>query len=189
MTAALYVDIQRGPYPGMGVDCWGIERDARKYPGPAPVVAHPPCQDWGTLRHFAKHAPERKACGLAAVNQVRRWGGVLEHPAGSHLWNVKNMPQPGGQQDLWGGWTLEVQQCDWGHPARKLTWLYVVGCAPGDLPSMPSPKTPTHVIAPAKSPAAREAARGRHIPKSRRHLTPPQFAAWLLEVAAICGAS
>lgn len=25
MLAALYVDLQRGPYPALGVDCWGAE--------------------------------------------------------------------------------------------------------------------------------------------------------------------
>ena len=188
MIAALYVDIQRGPYPALGLDCWGVDRDARRYMGPGPVIAHPPCQDWGRLRHFAEQTPTRKACGPAAVDQVRRWGGILEHPAGSKLWSAKNMPPPRGQLEFWGGWTLEVQQCDWGHLARKLTWLYVVGCAPGELPPMPRTRAPTHVIAPAKSSAAREAARGKHIPKSKRHLTPPKFAAWLLSAASACGA-
>ena len=187
MPVALYVDTERGPYPALGVDCWDIDKDARKYAGPWPGVAHPPCQDWGTLRRFALDLPERKACGPAAVEQVRRWGGVLEHPAGSHLWNAKSMALPGGgQQDMWGGWSVEVDQCDWGHPARKTTWLYIVGCQPSQMPPQPQPRKPTHVIAPARTAAARAAARGKHIPKSRRHLTPPEFASWLLQVAAAC---
>lgn len=39
MPAALYVDVKRGPYAALGLDCWGVERDARRYPGPAPDFA------------------------------------------------------------------------------------------------------------------------------------------------------
>lgn len=47
-VAALFVDSE-GPYYGMpGVEPWGLPaRDARLYPGPYPVVAHPPCARWG----------------------------------------------------------------------------------------------------------------------------------------------
>lgn len=46
VIAALYVD-RRGPYwDREGVDAWDIERDARLYKGPHPVVAHPPCHLW-----------------------------------------------------------------------------------------------------------------------------------------------
>ena len=45
--AAIYVQTG-GSYYGLDdVDCWDEERDARLYPGPHPVVAHPPCQRWG----------------------------------------------------------------------------------------------------------------------------------------------
>lgn len=50
MIAALYVETD-GAYFGLpGVDPWDEARDARKYAGPHPVVAHPPCQRWGKLR-------------------------------------------------------------------------------------------------------------------------------------------
>ena len=46
MIAALFVETN-GCYFGLpGVDPWDINRDARAYPGPHPVVAHPPCQLW-----------------------------------------------------------------------------------------------------------------------------------------------
>ena len=43
MIAALYV--QRGGvyFDLAGVDPWDEQRDARRYAGPWPVVAHPPC--------------------------------------------------------------------------------------------------------------------------------------------------
>jgi hypothetical protein len=50
-VAALYID-PRGPYPKMPVvDCWDETRDADRYAGAAPIVAHPPCGPWGALRH------------------------------------------------------------------------------------------------------------------------------------------
>lgn len=45
--AALYVETG-GAYFGLpGVDPWDEARDARRYAGPLPVVAHPPCQRYG----------------------------------------------------------------------------------------------------------------------------------------------
>jgi len=52
MIAALYVQTD-GCYFGIdGVDPWGEPRDARRYDGPYPVIAHPPCQRWGALAAF-----------------------------------------------------------------------------------------------------------------------------------------
>lgn len=124
MIAALYID-PRGPYPSLsGVDCWDESRDARLYEGPHPVVAHPPCGPWGRFRHLYRGTEHD--CAPRAVAQVREWGGVLEHPAGSKLWEWEGLPLPGDATDAWGGRTYVVDQCDWGHVARKRTWLYVV---------------------------------------------------------------
>lgn len=50
MIAALYV-ATGGIYYGIDdVDPWDTARDARLYPGPHPVVAHPPCARWGQER-------------------------------------------------------------------------------------------------------------------------------------------
>ena len=61
-------------------DVWDAERDARNWPGGCQVVAHPPCRAWGRLRHFAKPRDDEKDLARFAVAQVRKWGGVLEHP-------------------------------------------------------------------------------------------------------------
>src|SRR5437868_6017010 len=46
VIAALYVQTG-GVYYGLDdVDPWDEVRDARLYPGPWPVVAHPPCARW-----------------------------------------------------------------------------------------------------------------------------------------------
>ena len=45
-VAALYVEAD-GVYAGLpGVDIWPIDRDARNYSGPYPVIAHSPCARW-----------------------------------------------------------------------------------------------------------------------------------------------
>ncbi len=85
-----------------GCDVWDIERDARTWPGGTPIVAHPPCRSWGTFRHVAKPVDGERELALWAVDQIRRYGGVLEHPARSALWREKPLPEP-GQRDDWGG--------------------------------------------------------------------------------------
>jgi len=174
-VAALYVDPD-GPYADMpNVDPWPMDRDAKLYAGPHPVVAHPPCGPWGQF--WWRCTEQDRVAALVAVVQVRTWGGVLEHPAGSLLWREMHMPTPGGQLDWYGGWTLRVDQVDWGHKCVKPTWLYIVGTT--KTPPMPEKRQPTHRISQG-DPALRD------LPKSERHLTPPAFARWLTSVAKGC---
>jgi hypothetical protein len=189
-VAALYVDTACGPYPRIfGVECWGFatrdgrqadiiapNSDARDYDGPHPVVAHPPCGPWGRFAWHYKGGEGAASCGPRAIEQVRTWGGVLEHPEHSRLWIACGLPVPGDEPDEWGGRTVTVRQCDWGHPAAKPTWLYVVG---GVLPPAPPPGTPTHVMVRLK----RNNNDLPELSKSRRHITPPAFASWLVQVA------
>ncbi len=114
-VAALYVE-EGGAYYGIpGVDPWPESRDARGYAGPHPVVAHPPCE---------------------------RWGGVLEHPEGSHAFRRFSLaipPRRGGWVAcIDGGWTCCVEQGHYGHPARKATWLYAHGVQTPELVWGPS---------------------------------------------------
>ena len=141
MIAALYVE-KSGPYFKMdGVDPWGVDRDARKYTGPHPVIAHPPCGPYSVLRKFYKG--EEHDCAPSALATVRKWGGVLEHPRYSKFWRVANLPDP-GEGDAWG-FTVEVNQVAWGHVARKPTWLYFVN-VPRDrvMQTIKTGGTPTH---------------------------------------------
>lgn len=165
-----------------GVDVWDIERDARKWPGGCPVVAHPPCRSWGRLRQFAQPRADEKALAPWAIEQVRKWGGVLEHPAESTLWAHCGMPRPGQFPDRWGGWSMEIQQFHWGHRAEKATWLYIVGCDPDDLPPIPRRDgKATHCVRPTKS-----YPRLPSITKAEREHTPPALAAWLVDLAQRC---
>lgn len=142
--AALYVETD-GCYFGLpGVDPWDIDRDARLYAGPHPVVAHPPCQRWGRFWHGSTRKPHQfklgddAGCFAAALQAVRTWGGVLEHPADSRAWSHFNLNAPtrgGGwiAADMLGGWTCYVEQGHYGHESRKPTWLYACGV---DLPEL-----------------------------------------------------
>jgi hypothetical protein len=165
-----------------GCDVYDIERDARTWPGGAPVVAHPPCRLWGKLRTFAKAADPATERRLAidAVGRVREFGGVIEHPAESTLWAVCGMPAPGRAPDRFNGWTAEVRQCDWGHKAEKLTWLYIVGCHPDELPALPMRAEPTGVIKPQRG-VPRD--HRKIVTKAEREHTPPALAEWLVELA------
>ena len=170
-----------------GVDAWDIERDALCWPGGTPVVAHPPCRAWGGLRHFAKPRPGEKALALWAVEQVRRYGGVLEHPAASRLWPEAGLPEPGAGYDAHGGWTLVVDQDWWGHRAEKRTRLYIVGCAPRDVPALPLRlEEPTHVVSPWRGLRSGMPGYRPQLSKPEREHTPPEFAAWLADLARRC---
>ncbi len=187
MIAALYVD-PRGPYPTMpNVDCWDEQRDAKQYAGPHPVVAHPPCGPWGNLRHLSHGGG--LDCAPIAVDQVRAFGGVLEHPAGSQLWKHCKLPLPGGLPDEYGGYALEVEQVSWGHAARKRTWLYCVG-VPRELAvgTALAGGTPTHWVSGGRKRSPR--GRGGLIPAGikvcsaqMRRRTPAAFAEWLVSLA------
>lgn len=123
---------------------------------------------------------------IRAVEIVRCWGGVLEHPKASRLWNLLCLPAPGAGPDRWGGFTLEVEQLWWGHSCKKSTWLYVCGCAPADVPAMPLTfAAPTKVVT---SSAFRKWEPGwlPHCTKEERESTPPAFAQWLVDLAKQC---
>jgi len=183
-VAALYID-PRGPYPKMaGVDCWDEKRDARLFDGLCPVVAHPPCTHYGRLRHLAKR--EDSDCAPLAVAVARSNGGVIEHPASSKLWDICELPWPGEGFDRFGGHTVEVFQCEWGHACRKRTWLYLVRTDEPISPPYPGRK-PTHWIGGGRG---RNEYESRRIPAgikaasseiSRR--TPPLFAEHLVALA------
>lgn len=135
-VAALYVE-KGGVYYGLdGVDPWDEERDARTYAGPYPVVAHPPCARWSRLAGFTEarfgyKRGEDGGCFKAALEAVRTWGGVLEHPAFSSAWDAFNLPEPiwkgGWNLGLDGGASCYVEQGRYGLPVKKATWLYACG--------------------------------------------------------------
>lgn len=133
--AALFVE-KNGPYYGLkNIDPWDKERDARKYNGPYPVIAHPPCERWGRYWSGGPSAKVKRklgdddGCFASALKAVRKFGGVLEHPEASHAFSryMLNKPPRAGHWVPAGdgvGYVCCVEQGHYGHKARKATWLY-----------------------------------------------------------------
>lgn len=174
MIAALYVQNSGSYYGDTAIDPWDETRDARKYDGPWPVVAHPPCQRWGKMWFGSPLAVKKTGvrkvkgdddgCFEAALASVRKWGGVLEHPWQSHAWphfGLNVPPREGGWVNAdfggWspvghrGGWTCCIEQGRYGHYARKPTLLLVYGLEFRDLPELDwgksEPRYDTTVVA------------------------------------------
>jgi hypothetical protein len=150
VIAALFV-ATGGAYFGLtGVEPWDAARDARKYAGPYPVVAHPPCTRWCRLAglveaRWGHRRGDDGGCFESALTAVRRFGGVLEHPAHTRAWKAYDIPTPpttgGWIACIDGGWTCQVEQGNYGHPCRKATWLYAYGLVPPTLIWGPSTAT------------------------------------------------
>jgi hypothetical protein len=114
---------------------------------------------WAGQPLWIKRTGERKrkgdddGCFKCALSDVRRWGGVLEHPFGSQAWKAFGIAAPARsgrwfRADDFGGWTCCVEQGRYGHYARKPTLLLAYG-----LPSLPElrwgisePKFPPEAI-------------------------------------------
>jgi len=141
-VAALFVTRDGAYYGIAGVDPWDEERDARLYNGPYPVVAHPPCAAWCRLAGFRESVHglprgEDGGCFEAALNAVRTYGGILEHPAYSDAFKAFGLPRPtvreGWTLDTHGGASCYIEQGRYGLPVKKATWLYAYGV---DLPEL-----------------------------------------------------
>ena len=138
IVAALFVQ-RDGCYSNdERIDAWPEFRDARKYNGPFPVVAHPPCQLWGAMAavNYARWGGDHNmpgndgGCFLSAICKVVKFGGVLEHPAKSRAFEKYGLTKPKGIgwiENESGGWVCEVWQSAYGHRANKATWLYYFG--------------------------------------------------------------
>lgn len=203
MIAALFVEAA-GVYARPDIDLWDIDRDARTYAGPWPVVAHPPCERWGRYWSGGPSARVRRTlgddggCFLSALSSVRRWGGVLEHPEASHAWRYHGLTPPpkSGRWVRAGddmGWTCCVEQGHYGHAARKATWLYACGT---ELPDLTWGSCgPRGRLEPGFHSAAERAAAPperrlvKRLSRAQRVGTPPQFAELLLSIAATAGGS
>jgi hypothetical protein len=192
-VAALYVETG-GVYYGLpDVDPWDEERDARLYAGPWPVVAHPPCQRWSVplayvnQTRYGYKVGADGGCFAAALESVRRFGGVLEHPRDSIAWDRFGLPKP--TRGVWkqslldGGWVTVVDQHAYGHPATKRTWLYAHGVDLPELDWTPTPDGAGATVSWLRGAAWHRATGRRPITRSEASATPLAFRDVLLDMA------
>ncbi len=207
--AALYVE-KDGAYFGLpGVDPWDEVRDARKYAGPHPVVAHPPCQRWGRFWHGSTRKPHQfklgddGECFESALADVTIFGGVLEHPADSKAWDyfgIMKPPRSGGwvpayppDHPFQAVWTCCVYQGQYGHLAGKPTWLIASGMPRESLPELRWGKTEQRIHPRALELHGYEKARrigmmamvGGKDKTRIRNATPPEFRDVLINIAKL----
>ena len=136
--AALFVRSDSAYKNRASFDCWDADRDATNFCSDLPVVCHPPCRAWGKLSHMATRVREGEAAlALWSIEMIRRNGGILEHPEGSKLF-PKHLPNPNNFPDEYGGFTIQIDQYDFGHVAHKKTNLYICGIKPQQLPMLPN---------------------------------------------------
>lgn len=109
---ALFVETDGCYFNLDGVDLWDEKRDARLYEGSDPALCHPPCQRWGKMWMgqplWVKRTGERKTkgddggCFKHSLDTVRKNGGLIEHPWGSHAWKWFGLSTPSRS----GGWII-----------------------------------------------------------------------------------
>lgn len=171
--------------PPFELDVYDFDRDATNFDGNGPVIAHPPCRGWGRLRGLSKATEREKTLGLHALNIVRANGGVLEHPESSILFDgvgIKNPLFDPGSIDEFGGFIFPIQQCSFGHKARKNTWLYICGLKPTELPPYPFIMgEAAYVISTGK----RTKKWKKEVSRIDREATPFDLALWLYEIVQL----
>lgn len=94
------------------VQLWGRGQDARRYRGPFPIIAHPPCGPWGKYRSRCRQS---RSDGVIAMRLVHYYGGCVEQPVGSSLFREHGLPDVPVET---------VNQSLFGHQAIKATLLY-----------------------------------------------------------------
>lgn len=176
MIAVLFArsDSDYKNYPDFEV--YDIERDARQFCKKMPVLAHPPCRAWGQLSHMANPREGEKQLAYLALAQVRLNGGVLEHPASSRFFKEAELPI-GMFTDEFGGFTVQIDQFDFGHVAHKATKLYICGIDPSLLPELPPKNT-----ASTDRSICGNVKGTKRCTQYQREYTPPPLIAWLKQI-------
>lgn len=148
-----------------GLEVYDQLRDARTFPGHMPVICHPPCAQWSRMKAFSNDDPEQKALANFCLDELKKYGGIFEHPAGSDVFRELDWPE--------GGKIYSVDQSWWGFPARKRTYLFFYKCKPIAHPLNFEPVM--FVVASSKNVKRPE------MKKSQRAITPIEFNQWLVD--------
>lgn len=158
-------------------DCYDEVRNALTFYGHNAIIAHPPCRLWGRLSHLSTAPRSERLLALWAVIKVRANGGILEHPAGSRLFEKMLIPLD-GSPDQYGGFVISINQHWFGFKAKKRTYLYIVGCSRSQLPQLPlNFDAITHSV--SSSPNYLE------LDKKQNSVTVPKLCEWLFEIQRI----
>lgn len=184
-VAALYVETDGAYFGCPGVEPWDRTLDARRYDGPHPIVAHPPCARWSQIGQvaYARYGRDElrptndRGVFARALWQLCAHGGVLEHPANSLAWRTFGLPPArlGRWTEMGGSFATEVWQSAYGHMADKRTWLLYVGRQPPFQLDWSTPRG-THVLC--------DGGEGRpQLPKRLRSRTPERFRDLLVSLA------
>lgn len=154
-----------------GVEVYDETRDCRSFAGGIPVVAHPPCRAWSAYcAHQAKPISGERDLAPFCVEQLSKFGGVLEHPAHSRLWKKLNLPPPGKSDRKFA--TIWIEQSWFGDLRSKQTWLLLSGIDPREV------ETPYRLHDPRG-----DRKRWNTLSKRKRAATPPAMAEWLVLLA------
>lgn len=172
-------------YKTLSNDCYDIYRNAYNYTGTAAGIYHPPCRGWGKLKALSKHTPEELQTAIWSVQQIRKFGGVLEHPRHSSLFKLLELEfAPFGQLDKFGGFLLNIDQKWFGHKAVKNTTLYIKGILPVEIPdySICFDAT-THTISTNSKTIKKYKFYGKKsVSHKLREATPINLALWMIEL-------
>lgn len=114
-------------------DCYDEKRNALNFKSKIPAIYHPPCRKFSRLRGLSCAPDSEKELAYWAIDNVRKYGGIVEHPHDSKLWKDKNVIKP-GTYDEFGGFTICIDQSWFGYYTEKRTLLYIVGCKMKDIP-------------------------------------------------------
>lgn len=165
-------------------DCYDKERNSLSTKSKLPAIYHPPCRTWGRLRGLSNNEPGEHLLAVWSILRIWRYGGVLEHPAGSKLWDLMKLPLPGSGYDKFGGFSISINQSWFGFKAEKNTWLYIKGCKINEIPSIElSFDAITHVVTTSKKGTGK-----KELSKGARSKTPVKLIKWLSEVIEVINA-
>lgn len=108
-----------------GLDIYTQKRPISEFKGGMPIIAHPPCAQWGKFKWRSKKDIEDKMLALQCIEHLAENGGIMEHPASSDIWK-RNFPE--------GTRMYKIHMSDWGYKAKKETILAFYQVKPITMP-------------------------------------------------------